>query len=314
MAVTQSHYRFGIDELAESTHGWLAAEDTSGITRAPASTFLLRFTLQCDGTLLSNIDAEFQVRKNGGAYQNITTASTIVKAVTTVAFANGDNTTKRLSGTGTFETTSAGCTEDGISGGTAFDIVANGNGETECALQVVDADVAGGDLLEFRLTRDGGTLLDTYAVTPSLLVNKAVTFTAGAPTVTLSAPAAVLLAPAVLVAGAPVVTISAPTATLIDAGGDQTLVAGAPLVTLSAPTATLIADALLLAGAPTVTLFAPAAVLLAPATLLAGAPTVTVTAPQATLVVDGGGGPSEIGYGGWQSAVLAACALLTVRL
>jgi hypothetical protein len=174
VAVTQSHYRFGVDELAESTHGWYAAEDAnpSAGTITNDFTFLLRFCCQCDGTLLSNADFEFQVRRNGGAYQNITTTSTIVKAVAAACFANAENTTQRLSGTGTFEASSQGCTEDGISGGAQFDIVANGNGETECSLQIVGGDVSHGDVLDFRLTRDGGTLLDTYAVTPSLTVLK----------------------------------------------------------------------------------------------------------------------------------------------
>ena len=173
MALTQSHYRFGIDELAESTHGWHAAEDKNPVAGVIAvnTPFLLRFTIQANATGLTNIDAEFQVRKNGGAYQAITTTSSIVKAVAVAAFANGDNTTQRLSGTGTFEASSAGCTEDGISGGAAFDIVASGNGETECGLQIVGTDVTSWDVLEFRLTRDGGTLLDTYSVIPTLIVN-----------------------------------------------------------------------------------------------------------------------------------------------
>lgn len=169
MAVTQSHFRFGINELAESTHGWHANEDTNpsqGVLGLD-TTFLLRFTLQCDGTAQSNIDPEFQYRRNGGTWTNINTTSTVVRAVTTTVFTNGQNTTKRLSGTGTFESSSAGCTHDGVSGGTAFDIVASGNGETECSMQIRSADVVGGDVIEFRLTRDGGTLLDTYSVTPS---------------------------------------------------------------------------------------------------------------------------------------------------
>lgn len=172
MAVTQQAFRFGVDEGTESTHGWYAAQNTNPSRGAilPGRTFLLRFLLQCDGTALSNADFEFQVRKNGGAYQNITTTSTIVKAVTPVCWADGANTTQRLTGgTGTFESSSAGCTADGISGGAAFDIVANGNGETECAMQL-STGVQDGDLLEFRLTRDGGILLDTYAVTPAMTV------------------------------------------------------------------------------------------------------------------------------------------------
>lgn len=170
MAISQSHYRFGIDELAESTHGWHAAEDTDpgqGVI-AVDTTFLLRFVSQCDGTAQSNVDCEYQVSRNGGAYQNITTTSTIVKAVAATALTNGGNCTQRLSGTGTFETSGAGQTEDGISGGTANDIVANGNSECECGLQIVGADVAGGDVLTFRLTRDGGTLYNSYLVTPTL--------------------------------------------------------------------------------------------------------------------------------------------------
>jgi hypothetical protein len=181
MAVTQSHYRFGINELAESTHGWHAAEDANPAAGVIAldTTFLLRFTLQCDGTAQSNVDAEFQYRLNGGTWTNITTSSNVVRAVTTSVFANAANTTKRLSGTGTFETSSAGCTHDGISGGTAFDIVANGNGETECSMQLRSADLADGDVVEFRLTRDGGTLLNTYAVTPSLTISIPTTPTRG---------------------------------------------------------------------------------------------------------------------------------------
>lgn len=172
MAVTQSHYRFGVNSGTEATHTWYANEDANPAagTIPLDTTFLLRFCLQCDGTAQSNVDAEFQVRKNGGAYQNITTSSTIVRAVTTTVFADAANTTKRLSGTGTFETSSAGCTHDGVSGGTAFDIVASGNGETECSMQIRSVDVVNGDLLEFRLTRDGGVVLDTYAVTPAITI------------------------------------------------------------------------------------------------------------------------------------------------
>ena len=178
MAVTQSHYRFGIDEGTESTHGWYAAEDANPGLNAISfgKTFLLRFTLQCDGTLQSNVDPEFQYRLNGGTWTQITTSSAVVKAVTPTCWADAANTTQRLSGTGTFEASSAGCTVDGIAGGAAMDIVANGNAETECALQLVGNDLRPGDLIEFRLTRDGAVLIDTYAVTPAIRLREAVTF------------------------------------------------------------------------------------------------------------------------------------------
>jgi len=169
MAVTQSHYRFGINELAESTHGWHAAEDANPAFGAiPVNTtFLLRFTLQSTGVAQNNTDPEFQYRKNGGTWTQITTSTSNVKAVTPSCWADAANTTQRLSGTGTF-IGATGCTVDGIAGGASFDIPASGNGETECALQLVGADLVPGDFLEFRLTRDGAVLIDTYSVTPAL--------------------------------------------------------------------------------------------------------------------------------------------------
>lgn len=171
MAVSQAHYRFGVDELAESTHGWYAAQNTNpnfGVIPFD-TTFLLRFLCQCDATALSNADFEFQYRKNGGTWTQISTSSLNVRAVTPTCWADAAHTTNRLTGgTGTFEASSQGCTADGISGGTAFDIVSNGFGETECAMQLRSADLVPGDFIEFRLTRDGALLMDTYAVTPAL--------------------------------------------------------------------------------------------------------------------------------------------------
>lgn len=171
MAVTQGQYRFGIDESTEAGHGWYAAQNANPAFGAIPldTTFLLRFLCQCDATALSNADFEFQYRKNGGAWTQISTSSTDVRAVTPTCWANAANTTNRLTGgTGTFEASSQGCTADGISGGTAFDIVSNGFGETECAMQLRSADLVAGDFIEFRLTRDGGTLMDTYSVAPAL--------------------------------------------------------------------------------------------------------------------------------------------------
>src|SRR5512134_747604 len=97
-----SHFRFGVDSGTESTHGWLANEDTN-LSIAPDTTFLLRLTEQeTGGTACNNLAAQLQCRKNAGAWQNVTTTSAIVKAVVAAAFADGAPCTKRLSGTGTF--------------------------------------------------------------------------------------------------------------------------------------------------------------------------------------------------------------------
>jgi hypothetical protein len=171
MALNQQFYRFGIDELAENTHGWLAAQDTP-ITRSAtdASTFLLRILIQASGGVAhSNQTVTWQYQKNGGGYTNLTTTSSNVKAVTTSVFTNDGNPTSRLTGgTGTFESSSSTLTHDGVTGGANNDIVSNGYCETEIALQLVPADLVQGDVLEFRVTTT--TAITTYVATPMLVV------------------------------------------------------------------------------------------------------------------------------------------------
>ena len=170
MALSQAAYRFGINESTESGHGFHAAQNTD-IDFAPGVSFLLRFLCQASGGVAhNNIDWQFQCSKNGGAFQNITTSSTIARAVTVAVFTEAANCTNRLTGgTGTFESSAAGCTLDGVSGGNNCDIVSNGFTETECALQIMDADVINGDKIQFRLLQEGA-VMDTYAVTPTLTV------------------------------------------------------------------------------------------------------------------------------------------------
>lgn len=178
MSLTLAAYRFGSVDGTESTHGWLAGEgrDVNRVAGA-AGQFLLRFGVQSAVAGLNNVDFEFQYRhtpkatKVPGAWTNITTTSTVARTGANVVFANGANCTHRLAGTtGAFVAANAGCTADGTSGGTTNDIVTGGCTETVCGIQIIAADTQVGDLVEFRLTRDGGILLDAYNVAPSLRV------------------------------------------------------------------------------------------------------------------------------------------------
>jgi len=166
-----NHYRFGVDELAENTHGWHAAEDANpapGVIGVD-TVFLLRFNEQeTGGTAAGNTDSQFQYRRNGGGWNNITTTSSVVKAVVAAALTNNGACTQRLSGTGTFETSGAGQTEDGLSGGASNDIAASGCSETECGLQIVGTDVLDGDTIELRLTSPDWTI--TNDVVPTITV------------------------------------------------------------------------------------------------------------------------------------------------
>jgi hypothetical protein len=166
----QTHFRFGIAELAESTHGWHAAEDANATIPA-GQKFLLRITEQeTGGTAITNVDAQFQYSHNSGTWTNITTTSSPIKAVPTGVFANAADLTKRLSGTGTFESSGDGGTHDGLSGGQQNDIAASGNSETECALLIDPLAVADGDTIDFRLTSPDTTI--GIDVTPRVTVSK----------------------------------------------------------------------------------------------------------------------------------------------
>jgi hypothetical protein len=174
-----THFRFGVDELAESTHGWYANADTNPAAGViPLDTvFLLRFTVQETGaTLASNVDNQFQFSINGAAFADLTTTSVGPRAVAAAALTNGGNCTKRLTGTGTFETTGAGQTEDGLSGGNANDIAASGNSETECGIIIDSADVVNGDVITFRLTSPDFTI--TNDIVPTVTVQEAVPYSA----------------------------------------------------------------------------------------------------------------------------------------
>jgi hypothetical protein len=149
----QNGYRFGINELAESTHGWLAAQNTA-LERAPsdASTFLCRILIQeVGGSQSLNLAPQWQYSKNGGAFASITTTSSSIKTVTPSSWSDAANCTSRLGGSGTFVTNNAGCTVDGLAGGSTNDVAASGRTETEVGLQLVPADIVSGDVIVLRI-------------------------------------------------------------------------------------------------------------------------------------------------------------------
>lgn len=171
MALSFTHYRFGSVDGTESTHGWLAGIDRD-IIRLPGApgAFLLRGTLQeTAGVAENNVAGDVRYRLNGGAWIIVTTTSAVVRTGANAVYANNANTTKRLTGTGTFESSSQGCTTDGTFGGTAMDIVASGNAEFLIGLQIINADVAVGDLIEFAVFVSG--VIVPASVTPAVRVS-----------------------------------------------------------------------------------------------------------------------------------------------
>jgi hypothetical protein len=166
MAIAVSAYAFGTDSGTESTHPLGTTNAALSRSKTDAGTFLVRFLIQATGAGQNNIDFQLQRSLDGAAFANVTTTSTGVKAVATAVFVDQANTTSRLGGTGTFETTSAGCSETGLCGGTAFDIIADGRGETLYAVQLVPADLTAVSTITFKLLADGADF--TQSVTPTI--------------------------------------------------------------------------------------------------------------------------------------------------
>ena len=176
MAVTLhlAHYRFAADSGSLPSPAWLADIDTP-VVLPTQTTFHLRLAIweTTGDTNALNTTQQWQCRKNGGAWQNITTTSTICRAVTTTVFANNASCTPQLLGThGTFDNSNLGCTTDGSSGGSQNDIPMGGSSETIAALQLQSANLASGDVVDFRVTvvySTGSTIV--YDYTPSVTVN-----------------------------------------------------------------------------------------------------------------------------------------------
>jgi hypothetical protein len=167
-------YRF-YEDGTEAGSVAIAAQDTD-ITRTVISNsnVLLRIRAQetNGGSGAATDDWQLQVSKNGGAYADVTGASTNVKALNSANLTDGNATTNRLgAGTGSF--VAGKISEDGL----VDDLQVTASNYTELlyALTVVAADVANGDTLDFRVLLNGSTFASTF--TPTITVDKTVAVT-----------------------------------------------------------------------------------------------------------------------------------------
>lgn len=167
-ALDQNDFRGGVNSGTEATHAFIAAVNTD-FSQVVDDTFLMRFNVQeSGGGSINNVDLEFQYNRNTLGWNNITTSSQVIIAVSSI-LVNGNDCTQRI-GSGTFISNNDGQTTDGTSGGAVLDFAANEEAETEISIQIVSGDVNPGDTIQMRLTRDGGTLLDNYNQTPTITV------------------------------------------------------------------------------------------------------------------------------------------------
>ena len=163
-ATDQVNFRF-----YDSSGTAVAAQDTDPTTLTTDTAY--RFMVQIDNG--GDIDEtswtyEIQYNLNAAGWNNITTSSSVVKAVgagLTDTSATSDTLT---GGLGTFV---AG--ENSTDGVTAAMVITTGNHtEHQFGIEIISTDVVDGDSIDIRCTNNSYTALDAYTSNPTITVNE----------------------------------------------------------------------------------------------------------------------------------------------
>jgi hypothetical protein len=174
MAIIQDAFRF-YEDGTEAGSSAIAAQDTN-ISRDVSSNSNLLLRIRIESTELSAAFPpdvwQLQYSKNSGAWTNVTTSSSNVRAFNSTNLTDDGATTERLT-SGVTTWTSGFVSEDGVVGDfvleTGKNVSTNQYTEFLYSLTVIDADVLTSDTLDFRVLRNGSTIT-TYTVTPRITV------------------------------------------------------------------------------------------------------------------------------------------------
>jgi hypothetical protein len=152
--------------------------------------FRVRFAVEENAGGDATASGQLEANLNGGAFQNVTTGSSIVKAVTSSQFTDGAATSDLgIGGAGNFVAGSGSHTGD-----TADVALISQHTELEYAVQIVSADVANGNTIVLRIaglnsyTIAGPTLTVTGVVLNASVEPVTVAATASIPTPTVTVP------------------------------------------------------------------------------------------------------------------------------
>lgn len=176
----QDSFRFREDSgTTDSSPTWLESEQVDH-TATVTGNMTLRIRLQLQETAgvdEGNPTVQLQAQKNGtGGYTDVNASRTDgIRTATGTRTDASDNDQHHLDGTGTHAGGKGYDDGDGAAGGGGTSIPANGHGEYEFNIEIVNAQVSDADYFEFRASE---TNLATWTTTPKLTISKAA---AGAP-------------------------------------------------------------------------------------------------------------------------------------
>lgn len=154
LTINQESARGRNDDGNETTATWKANADTV-YTQLVGTNFRHRILVQLTTSVSKNNFAEtWQYSLGGGTFTDITTSSSVVKAVLTAQYAGPIDTTQQI-GAGTFVTTNAALIENTGAGSTTVpDMAGNDEFEAEGCFQIVGGDVSDADTIRLRLQVD----------------------------------------------------------------------------------------------------------------------------------------------------------------
>jgi len=172
VAFTQTDFRFRNDDGSESTATWKAAVNTNITVDVTSGDVKVRVRLAAQevGTTAATFAANLFLSKNGGVYAQVGAATSSVKSVDSTNLTDNAATTQQI----TAFTFVAGRVDDvdGTTTATAS-IVQNSGTEFEFMVQLVAADLANADTLDFRVYRSG-VAITTYTNTGRVTITKSI--------------------------------------------------------------------------------------------------------------------------------------------
>lgn len=202
-SVVQTGFRARNDDGSETTATWKAALNTNWY-QPYGQNFRLRILTERDSLANGwNVQHLLQASYNGGAYFAVTTATSIVKIVSSTYFTDGDDTTQQLGSlTWTGDVGDEGMisgTTDNTTATMFYDLGNDMEFEFEVCMQVIEADVSIRDTIAFRGYDNTGatTYSGGYSETPTLTVAHPNTIGDATQTIRSAGRAAGFLGPAV---------------------------------------------------------------------------------------------------------------------
>jgi len=135
-----------------------------------------QFRIQNTGGVADD-DYKVQRKLNAGAWGDVTSSSTVVKASATADFANGADVPEYIKGTGTYVSdNNAALDTTGALTLTAA-LPASSSFEGHLNFQIVSGDVVNGDAIQLKVVYGTGSDLEAYTDTPTITVSEASAYT-----------------------------------------------------------------------------------------------------------------------------------------